>query len=185
MITARQKERLELLKKLRKIEKENKSIANLPSNDPKLKEIQNLTEREKKKRPKYIASELDELQRLMVEDIICKQIKKGYSVNQIARQMNISPFWVRTTARKRGLKIIKPFRYKIVSESGVEVYTYSKEAILRYFGWHYHNVNGFEKYVSQEYEIVSCNYLWGEIPQGAKYILKENDKKHEFVLRVK
>lgn len=185
MITARQKERLELMKKLRKIEKENKSIANLPSNYSKLKDIQSLTERKKKKRPKYIASELDELQRLMVEDTICKQIKKGYSVNQIARQMDISPSWIRNTVKKRGLKVIKPFRYKIVNESGIEIYTCSKEAILRYFGWHYHNVNGFEKYVSQEYKIVSCNYLWGEIPQGAKYILKENAKKHEFILRVK
>lgn len=185
MISARQQERLELMKKLRKIEKEHKSITNLPSNDPRIKELQSLTKREKKKRPKYVATELDEIQRMMVEDAICGQLRKGYSVKQIASQMGVSQFWVRSTAKKRSLKVIKPFRYKIINESGVEIYTSSKEAILRYFGWRYHNVNCFDKYVSKECEIVSCKYLWGEIPQGAKYILKDAENKHGFVLRVK
>lgn len=184
MTSARQQKRLELMRNLRRIEKEHKSITNLSSNDPKIKALQSLTKRKKKKRPKYVASELNKLQRIMVEDAICEQIKKGYSVKQISNQMGISQFLVRRTSKKRGIKIRKPFRYKVLNDKGVEIYTHSQESILRYFGWRYHSVENLEENIYTGYTVMACNVLWCDVPKGAKYILNCGGK-HEYVLKIK
>lgn len=182
-IKSRHQERLDLMKKLHQIEKCHETIVNLSSNDPQLIQIQNITKL-KRKRPRYVANEMTEIQRDMVENQICVYLARGMSTKDIADELEISIYWIRRVAKKIGITIRKAFKYRVLSKTGLEIYTHSRESILKFFGWGYHSVNNLSDYIDQGYIVENCSVIWSEVPAGAQYILNQGGK-HNFVLKVK
>lgn len=176
---SREKRRLELFRLVHEIENENKSLVNLPSNSPKYSELRNLNTLKKTRKPMG-KNKYDELQILMIEDKISGQIQSGYSIAEVAENLSISESWVRQTVVERELEVVKSFKYLITDNDTFNLYSTSKEGILRYFARLTHRSN-LTNYI-QAYDLKVGKFRWSQLPIKAQYIVSHNDV---YILKVK
>lgn len=99
------------------------------------------------------------------DDEVINLINYGYSINETARKLGHATTTVSKIAKFYGISTKPKFIYKFN-----DVYL-TAMSNLKYWGIKIYHVQGFK----DERLSVERHY-WGEIPDGGKYMLPENDK---------
>ena len=158
------------LLKIKKLEEKYGSIAAVPDYDPELVQIRFLLDN-----PVQLDDPKFRLSKEMIQKVI-NLINYGYNMADITKKLRVSSGTISKIIKQYGLVRRRKFLYMLSREGESNIYFPNLHGIVDLVKptW-YMTMDGIlEKAMKLGYQIQEDEFIWGDIPDNSRYMIKRN-----------